>query len=299
MNRKNRKQIILPLITAMVWGLAFVAQKSCADDLGPFSFNGIRYSFSALVVAVFLAVRGRIAGKRPFSEHRKQTLLYGTVLGLLLMIASNLQQIGVAKTTAGKAGFITALYIVLVPLFGLLIKKPVRKACFFGVAFALAGLYFLSFSQAEAIFFAGGDLYVLLCALVFTFHILFVDRFAKEADVVELACIQFAVASLSSAGIALFTERVYPAAVVSCLIPLLYAGFISGGVGYTLQVMAQKDGDPTVVSILLSLEAFFAVVSGAVILRERLTAREYVGCVLMLIAVILVQLPDPRERARN
>ena len=293
MNTKT-KQIVLPLITALIWGAAFVAQKSGAEVLGAFTFTGVRYLLAALALACFLVLRGKRRGKKPFSENRDVLLRGGLVMGTLLMVASNLQQYGVGLTTAGKAGFITALYIVLVPLFGLLLRKRVRALVWCGVAVAVAGLYFLSFAAGGEPSFTAGDFYVFLCALVFTLHILAIDHYTKLADGVELACIQFAVAAAESLVLALAVEGFSAQAILQGVVPILYAGLISGGVGYTLQIIAQKDGDPTVVSLLLSLESFFAVVSGALLLHERLTPREYLGCVLMLCAVVLVQLPEKK-----
>ena len=293
MNTKT-KQIILPLITAMIWGSAFVAQKSGAEVLGAFTFTGSRYLLAALALACFLLLRGKRSGRLPFSENRSVLLRGGFVMGTLLMVASNLQQYGVGFTTAGKAGFITALYIVLVPLFGLFLHKRVRLVVWCGVALAVAGLYLLSFAAGGEASFTTGDLFVFLCAIVFTLHILSIDHYTKLADGVELACIQFAVAAVESLAVALPAEGFSAQAIAQGIVPILYAGLISGGIGYTLQIVAQKDGDPTVVSLLLSLESFFAVVSGALLLHERLTPREYLGCALMLCAVILVQLPEKK-----
>ena len=296
MNAKT-KQIVLPLITAIIWGSAFVAQKSGAEVSGPFTFTWARYLLAALALACFLLLRGKRSGRRPFSENRDVLLRGGLVMGTLLMVASNLQQYGVGLTTAGKAGFITALYIVLVPLFGLFLHKRVRPLVWCGVAVAVAGLYFLSFAVGGEAAFTMGDLYVFLCALVFTLHILAIDHYTKLADGVELACLQFAVAAVESFAAALAMEGFSAQALAQGVVPILYAGLISGGVGYTLQIIAQKDGDPTVVSLLLSLESFFAVVSGALLLHERLTPREYLGCALMLCAVVLVQLPEKKKDA--
>ena len=288
------KQIVLPLITALIWGSAFVAQKSGAEVLGAFTFTWTRYSLAAIALVCFLTLRGRRTGRKPFSENRPALLRGALVMGTLLAVASNLQQYGMGMTTAGKAGFITALYIVLVPLFGLFFGKRVRAAVWCGVAVALAGLYLLSFAAGGETAFTGCDVYMLLCAVVFSFHILATDRFTKLADAVELACLQFTVAAAESLLCALATEGVPLDAIASAAFPIFYAGVISGGIAYTLQIVSQKDGDPTVVSLLLSLEAFFAAVCGAIILHERLTLREYLGCALMLCAVVLVQLPEKK-----
>lgn len=292
MNKKVR-QIVLPLITAFIWGCAFVAQKSGAALVGAFTFTGTRYLLAGLALLAFLALRDgrRLGGKL------REALPGGAALGTLLMVASNLQQYGVGFTTAGKAGFVTALYIVLVPLLGLFLGKRARLVVWCGVAAAVAGLYCLSFAKGGAPSFNAGDLCVLGCAFVFTFHILAVDRLTARFDGVVLACLQFLVASAESLVLAPLFETVSVGALLDCALPILYAGLISGGVGYTLQIVAQKDGDPAVVSLLLSLESLFAAVSGALLLHERLTQRELFGCALMLLAVVLVQLPEGKERA--
>ncbi len=293
---KKTKQIVLPLITALIWGCAFVAQKSGAEMLGAFTFSGTRYLLAGLAVLAFLALRSHGRGVSLRAE-LGTALPGGLVLGTLLMIASNLQQYGMNFTTAGKAGFVTALYIVLVPLLGLFLHKRVRVLVWFGVAAAVVGLYFLSFAAGGAPTFNAGDLYVLGCALVFSIHILAVDRYTERFDGVALACIQFFVAAAESLAVGLVFEGISIAGILGCAVPILYAGVISGGIGYTLQIVAQKDGDPTVVSLLLSLESLFAALSGALLLHERLSARELFGCALMLLAVVLVQLPDKKAAA--
>ena len=286
------KQIALPLLTAMIWGSAFVAQKDGAEVLGPFGFTGARYALAALALFGFLKARSRRTPAAERTTDRRALLRNGLVLGTLIALGSTLQQYGVERTTAGKAGFITALYIVLVPLLGLFFGNRVRIKVWCGVAVALAGLYFLSFAAGGAPAFNSGDVFVLLCTLAFSVHILCVDRFTRTADPVELSCAQFAVAAAETLALALVFEGLPLADVARCMPFLLYTGVVSGALGYTLQIVAQKDGDPTVVSLLLSLESFFAVVSGALLLNERLTAREYAGCALMLCAVVLVQLPE-------
>lgn len=297
MNKKT-KQIVLPLITAFIWGCAFVAQKSGAEVIGAFTFTWTRYLLAGLALLAFLALRARRVGGT-LREAFSGAWGGGLVMGTLLMVASNLQQYGMNFTTAGKAGFVTALYIVLVPLLGLFLRKRVRLVVWCGVAVAVAGLYFLSFAAGGAPTFNAGDLYVLGCALVFSLHILAVDHYTERLDGVVLACLQFFVAAGESLVLALAFEGFSAGAILDGALPILYAGLISGGIGYTLQIVAQKDGDPTVVSLLLSLESLFAAVSGAILLHERLSARECLGCVLMLLAVVLVQLPEKKTAAKN
>lgn len=296
MNARTR-QIVLPLITAAIWGTAFVAQKS--SRVAPFTFTWTRFVLAALTVLLFLALRARRGGEtlgQLFRGARRGALLRGGfVMGTLLMIASNLQQYGIRFTTAGKAGFITALYIVIVPLFGVLLGRRVRALVWCGVAIALAGLYLLSFASGAASPLNRGDLFILASALVFSLHILAIGHYTRLADSAALSCVQYVVAAAESLLPALLLEGLPAADIAASLLPIVYAGVISGGVGYTLQVLALEGGDPTVVSLLLSLEAIFAVAGGALLLHERLTPREALGCALMLCAVILVQLPEKKK----
>lgn len=300
MNKKV-KQIVLPLLAAFIWGSAFVAQKGGAEMLDALSFNWMRSLVAALGLLVLVKVLDRrSAAAEKNAEERKQDrnalLRSGIVVGTILALGSTLQQYGVGITTAGKAGFLTALYIVLVPLLGLLSGNRVRPLVWCGVGVAVIGLYLLSFAAGGAPVFNSGDLFVIACAFVFSAHILAIDHYTETVDGVKLSCVQFFVAGLELLVIALIVEGL-PAweQVAACMPYILYTGILSSGVGYTLQILAQKDGDPAVVSLLLSLESFFAAVSGAVLLHERLTPREYLGCALMLCAVVLVQLPEKKK----
>ena len=299
MNRKL-KQVLLPLIASFIWGSAFVAQKGGAEVLGPLSFNWARSMVAAAGLFLLTRVLDR-RSKRPErseEERRREAGALargGLTVGTLLAVACTLQQIGVGQTTAGKAGFLTALYIVLVPVFGLVLGKRVRLVVWCGVAAAVAGLYTLSFAAGGVPVFNRGDLFVLACAFVFAAHILAIDHFTRLADGIRLSCAQFFVCGTELLFAALVFEGFPIRDILACTPYILYTGILSSGVGYTLQILAQKDGDPTVVSLLLSLESFFAVVSGAVLLHERLTPREYLGCALMLAAVVLVQLPEKKQ----
>lgn len=303
MNAKTR-QIVLPLLTAMIWGSAFVAQKGGAELLGALTFNWTRSLLAALGLLVLVRVRdksGKLRQDAPErsaaarGDERAELLRGGIVVGTLLAVSSTLQQYGVGFTTAGKAGFLTALYIVLVPLGGLFLGKRVRALVWCGVGLAVAGLYFLNFAAGGAPAFNRGDLLVTACAFGFAMHILAIDRYTKRVDAVKLSCVQFFVAAGELFVAALIVEGLPVREILACAPYILYAGLLSSGVGYTLQILAQKDGDATIVSLLLSLEAFFAVLSGALLLRERLTAREYLGCALLLCAVVLVQLPEKKK----
>ena len=292
------RQNVLPLLAAMIWGTAFVAQSIGAEYLGPFAFNAVRaviaFFFLLALCLVLRAVR-RDGRSRP-AAYRRNLLIGGLCCGTALSVASYFQQKGIADTTAGKAGFITALYIVLVPLLGVLLRRAVPRTIWLSVALALGGLYFLCISEAFAI--TSGDFYLLLCALCFSIQIMVVDHFTQKVEGVELSCMQFLVMSVLSAAGTLAWETPSLADLRLCLWPVLYVGIFSSGVAYTLQIVAQKGSNPAVVSLLMSLESVFAAIAGAIILQDRLSGREYLGCGLMLAAVILTQLPEKRTAER-
>ena len=292
MNSKFVRQNIFPVLAAFIWGTAFVAQSVAADLVQPFTFNASRAFVGFLFLLVLCIV---LRGKDKPKYDRKyyiDLIVGGICCGIALTLATNLQQKGLETTTSGKAGFITALYIVLVPIFGLLLKKKAPRMIWLSVALAVVGLYFLSINEELSI--TVGDLYMLVCAFCFTGHILVIDHFTEKVSGVELSCMQFLVVAILSGGGMLLTESPSLAGIVSCAGPILYVGIMSSGVAYTLQILAQKGSNPTVVSLLLSLEAVFATVSGAIILHEVMSGREILGCGLMLIAVILAQLPGKK-----
>lgn len=224
----------------------------------------------------------------------RDLLLGGICCGVALTVASNLQQKGLETTTSGKAGFITALYIVIVPIVGLFLKKKAPKAIWISVVLAVAGLYFLCITEDMTITI--GDFYVLLCSFCYAAHILVIDHFTQKVDGVQLSCMQFLVCAILSAVGMIVLETPSWEAVLVCLGPILYVGIFSSGVAYTLQILAQKDSNPTVVSLLLSLESVFATLAGALILGDQMSGKEYLGCVLMLAAVMLAQLPDRKKQ---
>lgn len=303
MSKKLRGNLLL-LLTALIWGISFVAQRAGMEYIGPFTFNGIRSLIGGIVlipVILLLARMDQKAGKdeRDLSDEEKQAerktlLLGGLSCGIVLFIASSLQQIGVVYTTAGKAGFITALYIVLVPILGIFIGKKIRPVIWLCVALSVAGLYLLCMKGGFSL--SKGDLLVLLCALAFAVHILVIDYFSPKTNGVKLSCIQFFVCGIISLVPMLIFETPVWSQILDCWLPILYAGVLSCGVAYTLQIVAQKDTDPTVASLLLSLESVFAVISGVILLHEHIAARELMGCVIMFAAIIIAQLPSKEER---
>ena len=300
------RQVVFPVLSALIWGTAFVAQDVVADKMDAFTFNALRSAVAVAVLLVIIRIFDRFSKDKPQRTEaekkydRRQLMWGGLWCGLALCIASNFQQAGIgAGTDAGKAGFITALYVVLVPVFGLFFKRKVSLPVWIAVGLSVLALYLLCIKGDFTL--APGDLLILCCAVVFAAHILIIDHFTATVDGIKLCCAQFFVCGvLSAIGMVLFSRPDWGAIWESAL-PILYVGIFSSGVAYSLQILAQKDANPTVITILLSLESVFAVIAGALILHQRMTAREYLGCVIMFIAVILAQLEFPikKKNAEN
>jgi drug/metabolite transporter (DMT)-like permease len=279
---------LLLLITSAIWGFAFVAQRAGMHYLGPFLFNGIRFMLGSLWLLPVLFLRRNSFGKPQLREFTQTVFPSGAVLGLILFAAASLQQFGIVGTTAGKAGFITGLYVIIVPFLGLFLKRFSPVLTWLGAILAVLGLYFLSIK--ESIIPETGDLLVLCGAFFWAFHVLAIDRFVKRSDAFLLAFIQFLVCALLSLIFGFFSESLNLQNVVNASISLLYAGVFSVGIGYTLQVVAQKEANPAHAAIILSLEAVFAALGGWLILSEVLSPRELLGCLLMLSGMIFSQL---------
>lgn len=296
----HMKNNAMLLLTALIWGCAFVAQSVGMDYVGPFTFNAVRSLIGAVVLLPVIALMDRLEGKDKKKAEKKgdtRTLILGGVCcGIALGVASSLQQIGIQYTTVGKAGFITAMYIVIVPLMGVFVGRKVRPVIGLCVVIAVAGLYFLCMKGGFSL--GGGDLLVLICAVAFSVHILVIDYFSPLVDGVRMSAIQFLVAGLMCSVPMFLWEQPQPAVILSAWAPILYAGVLSCGVAYTLQILGQKGADPVVASLLLSLESVFSVLAGWVILGQALSARELFGCALMFGAIILAQLPErkPAEK---
>ncbi|MDO4313067.1 MAG: DMT family transporter [Eubacteriales bacterium] len=297
---KTKNALIL-FMAAFIWGTAFVAQSMGMDYLGPFAFNGIRsfVGFLTLLPCIVLLNRmnrksGHASEKRK-AEDTKTLITGGICCGLCLFAASSLQQIGIQYTSVGKAGFITAFYIVLVPVLGIFLKKKIGWKVWAAVVLALAGLYFLCITDGFSI--GKGDIYVFLCALIFSLHILVIDYFAPKTDGVKMSCIQFLVVGILSVPFMLVLETTTVEAVLKSVFPILYAGVMSSGVAYTLQIIGQKNMNPAVASLILSLESSISVLAGWAILGQHLSAREGMGCVMMFAAIILAQIPDKKQLA--
>ena len=295
MKHRTTNNLLLAL-TALIWGSAFVAQSVGMDYIGPFTFNSIRSFMGGIVLlpVIFIMKRQRRKNGQgaPSSGDRKTLIIGGICCGIALAAASSLQQIGIVYTSAGKAGFITALYILIVPIMGLFLGRRAGLKVWIGVALAVAGMYFLCITDGFSI--SKGDFLVFLCAIVFSVHILVIDHFAPKVDGVALSCIQFFVCGILCAVPMFVQEQPRISEILAAWMPLAYAGVLSCGVAYTLQVIAQKNTDPTVASLLLSLESVFSVLTGWVILGERLSGRELFGCALVFAAVLLAQIPGKK-----
>ncbi|MDD3404415.1 MAG: DMT family transporter [Hespellia sp.] len=281
------------LLTAFIWGMAFVAQKVGMEYVGPFGFNAIRSLIGSAVLlpVIFLLDKQRSRMKLPAATWKQKELWTGGILcGIFLCIGSTLQQFALLSSPVGKVGFITALYILFVPVLGLFLKKHVGKKVWFGVILAVIGMYLLCVTNGFSL--APGDLMTLLCAFAFSFQILVIDYFSPKVDGVRMSCIQFLVCGIICFFPMLWTETPNMSDILSGWAPLLYAGVLSCGVAYTLQIVAQKHAEPTIASLLMSLESVFSVIGGWLILGQVLSGREMLGCALMFGAVILAQLPE-------
>lgn len=296
MTKSRLQGNILLFITALIWGAAFVAQKIGVVQLGVFTFTATRFFISGVALLPIVLATGHkkkeiqyeLKNSAAIKTGRKYLLMGGVVCGLCLMLATVTQQVGLTTTTAGKAGFITALYILFVPILRFFGGKKVKPLVWLSVLAAVAGLYLLCVKEGFSI--DKGDLMVLLCALIFSVHILMIDWVSPYTDGVKMSCIQFFVASATAAIPMIIFEKPDIQAIVSCWAPLLYLGVVSGGIGYTLQILGQKNTEPTVASLILSLESVFAAISGAMFLQERFSVKELIGCALMFAAIIVSQI---------
>ena len=290
---------IFLILTAMIWGTAFVAQRAGMDSIEPLTFTAARMWPAAVAVGLVAFVMRRSSpGGQEKASDRKKTILGGICCGAFLVSATIFQQMGIVYTPAGKAGFITAMYMLLVPLVNFVFfHKKNTWLVWLAVAVGVAGMYLLC--MTEGFYLTKGDALVCICALLFTGHILCCDHFVQFCNPVELSAVQFLTASVIATVVAFCAEQPTWSKIASAAVPILYCGLVSGGVGYTLQIVGQKYTDPTVASLLLSMEAVFAVIAGAVILQERMSGRELAGCIIIFIAILMVQIPQKRKIANS
>lgn len=297
MHLKRYSGPLMLLLTSMIWGAAFVAQSVGLNYVGPFTLNSVRFLIAGVFLLPCIPLLRRAGFRSDTSGSQKELLLGCLICGVLLAVASSLQQIGLAYTTVSKAGFITALYVIIVPILGLFLGKKVRPLVWFCVVLSVVGLYLLCMAGPASI--GSGDLLVLLCALVFSLHILAIDHFSRRVDGLKLSCFQFLICGILCAGPMLALEHPAPGAILAAWKPILYAGILSSGVGYTLQIIAQRRTDPTVASLILCMESVFSALFGWVLLHQSLSPRELTGCGLMLAAILLAQLPGKKPASRE
>ncbi len=315
MKTSQLKNSLLLLLAATIWGFAFVAQSVGMDYVGPFTFNMTRNIIGGLVLipCIFFlkkmntseSVKDSVQNsgisespeKSTHSHKNADKLVWigGICCGLCLAIASSLQQIGIQYTTVGRAGFITACYIVLVPIFNLILfRKKCSPLIWFSVILSVVGLYLLCMQGTFAL--GKGEILVMLCAVAFSVHILVIDYFAPYVDCVKMSCIQFFICGIVCSVPAFLFENPQIPNMLQAWMPILYAGVLSSGVAYTLQIVGQKNMNPTVASLLLSMESCFSVLAGWLLLQQKLSYKELFGCVLMFVAIVLAQMPTPSKK---
>lgn len=291
------KSNLLLFVTAIIWGLSFVAQRVGMEDIGPFAFNGIRFALGSISLLPLIYYQRRKKQPSPKKASRKEVLQAGLLTGMVLFAGASLQQIGMVYTTAGNGGFITSLYVIIVPVLGLFWRHKISKLTWIGGLLAVLGLYFLSVSEGFTL--ALGDALVLASAFFWAGHVLLISHFSKKVDVLVLATLQFAVVAVLSLLASGFFETTDLGSVQAAAIPILYGGLMSVGVAYTLQIIAQQKARPSHAAIILSLESLFAAIGGILILNEALSFRIAFGGILMLAGVIVSQLKMKKRRVKK
>lgn len=291
MNR-NLKGSLLLILCAFIWGMAFSAQSTATNFIEPFTFVFLRSIITGLVLLLVYPLLRKSGAESPKSIPFRRYLTLGAALGAILCAAMVLQQIGIGQTTAAKSGFVTALYIVIIPMIGLFMGRRIGKQVWIGVLISLIGMCLLCLKEDLSINI--GDLITLGCAFVFSFHIITVDRYAGNMNAVLLSAVQFCVCALCALPFMLILETPNMENILACSTSILYAAVCSGAIGYTLQMVGQKYTEPTLASLLMCLESVFAAIGGWILLGEALSLREIIGCMLMLCASIIAQLPARR-----
>ncbi len=295
---KNLKGTLILALTSIVWGISFVSQSVSMEHIGPNTFAGIRTLLGCITLLPVIMFRNLKEKRNPEIKEqtgsRKDIIIGGIICGVLLCIASTVQTYGMKYTTAGKSGFITAMYMILVPIVSIFMGKKIRPSVILCVLIAMTGLYFLCIKKGE--FSMGyGDLVTLICAVFFTFHILAIDHYSPKVDGVKLSCMQFFVAGTINIIIMFIFEKPVIKDILVCAVPIVYSGIMSCGVAYTLQIIGQKYAEPTVASLVMSMESVFAALAGWVLLGQGMNGREIFGCLLMFGAITLIQLPPKKK----
>ncbi len=307
---KRYKSEALLLLTACIWGFAFVAQRKGMDHIGPYTYNGIRFAIGSLSLIPLILHLDKVNNRKKLEGNYLQTIIFSCIAGVILFLGASFQQVGLLYTEAGKAGFITGLYVVIVPFIALVFGRKIDAKVLTGAVIAVFGLYFLSITGESNIagdeifelirsgninsenikkFVNYGDLLVLICAFFFALHVVLIGWLSNKADPLKISALQFAICSILSMGYALHTETIEMAGIINAAVPILYGGLFSVGVAYTLQVVAQKGADPSKAAIILSLESVFAVIGGIIFLGEYIGGRGFFGCGLMLLGILLAQ----------
>lgn len=298
MNKRLQGTLILAL-AALVWGISFVSQSESMNFIEPNTFNGIRTLLGCISLLPVIYVIDMQKKKKgtfvPMTATQKKDLLLGGILcGIFLCAASTIQTYGLKYTTAGKSGFITALYMIFVPIASVFLGKKIRPTVVVSILIALVGMYFLCIKKGS-FQINKGDIYTLICSVIFTFHILVIDHFSAKVDGVRLSCMQFLMGGTLNTILMFLIESPQLSLILKCTAPILYSGIMSCGVAYTFQIIGQKHAEPTVASLVMSLESVFAALAGWLLLSEAMNIREIVGCIMMFGAIVLVQLPEKIE----
>lgn len=291
--------VLILLLTAAIWGTAFIAQSEGMKDVGCFTFTCTRSILGAGVLLPFLMIKDSVSikkhGRREPAVRRaaiKKTIILGLILGVILTVATNLQQFAFNYSSAGKIAFLTALYMFFVPIIGMFGGKKISAPMWVCVVMGIAGMFLLTVNPSDLTAVNLGDVLAFLCAIAFAFHITFIEKYCSESDGAKLSCIQFAVVAVLSGILMFIFEKPDMTSIINAGIPILYAGVASSGIAYTLQIVGQKRTDATVASIIMCLESVFAVVFEAIILKNIMSVREIIGCVVMLAAIIISQLAE-------
>lgn len=284
------KSNLLLLLAAAIWGFAFVAQRVGMEYVGPFTFNGVRFALGAISLLPLILFYKKTQDAGGSQHDLKSVVGAGLFAGVVLFLGATLQQIGLIYTTAGKAAFITCLYIVIVPMLGIFLKQYISMSTWFGCIIAIVGLYLLCVK--ESFFISYGEVLELIGAFFWSIHILVIDRFSRKVDVLKLSFVQFITCSVLSISVALFIETISVETLRQALVPILYGGICSVGIAYTLQVVGQKHAEPSHAAIILSMETVFAALGGWIILNEKLGTQELLGSAIMLVGMLLSQLQN-------
>ena len=294
--KSNAKGSIILILCSLVWGIAFSGQSYAMQYIGPFTFVFLRSIITCIVLFAVYPLFKNVSGVQSSANFSKKSYLgLGGLLGLFLVIAVTMQQVGLVYTgSTAKSGFVTALYIVIIPVIGIFMKKKIGIQVWIGVVVSLIGLYLLCMREDFTVNI--GDVFTMISAFVFAFHIILIDKYASDMNSVLLSAIQFGVCAIASFPLMMIVEKPQMSSILSCWVSIIYTAVFSGAIGYTLQIIGQKYTEPTLASLLMCLESVFSAIGGWIILDQTLADREIIGCVLMLSASIIAQLPGRRNR---